>query len=377
MHHYNFPPFSVGETGFMRGPKRRDIGHGVLAEKALRPVIPTEEEFPYALRIVSEVLSSNGSTSMASVCGSTLSLMDAGVPIHAPVAGIAMGLIKEGDEFVTLTDILGAEDAYGDMDFKVAGTADMITALQLDTKISGIPTEVLGAALQQAKEARLHILGKMAETLPETRPELNPTAPRIIAFQIPVDKIGEVIGPKGKRINDIIARTGVEIDIEDDGTVRIGASESDAADEARRLIDDFANPRIPEVGEKFQGTVVNITDFGAFVNLTPAKDGLLHISKIGGEIRIAKVEDVLAIGDEIEVEVQEIDRVGKISLVPVGVLPKVAALPDDYEESNRGRGGRDRDRGGRDRGRSGRDRDRRPRDRDRDSDRKRPPRDES
>ncbi|HMC07865.1 MAG TPA: polyribonucleotide nucleotidyltransferase, partial [Actinomycetota bacterium] len=279
MHHYNFPPFSTGETGFMRGPKRREIGHGALAERALLPVIPSEKDFPYALRVVSEVLSSNGSTSMASVCGSTLGLMDAGVPIRYPVAGIAMGLIAEEGRFVTLTDILGAEDAFGDMDFKVAGTETMVTALQLDTKISGIPSEVLAAALQQAREARLYILGKIAETLPGPRPELSPYAPRIVAFTIPVDKIGEVIGPKGKRINEIIATTGVEIDIEDDGTVRIGSKEGGSADEARRRIEELANPRMPQIGEKFNGVVVKTAPFGAFISLTPTKDGLVHISK--------------------------------------------------------------------------------------------------
>ncbi|MEO7803760.1 MAG: polyribonucleotide nucleotidyltransferase [Actinomycetota bacterium] len=365
MHNYNFPPFSTGEAGFMRGPKRRDIGHGALAEKALAPVIPDEEEFPYALRIVSEVLASNGSSSMASVCGSSLALMDAGVPIKAPVAGVAMGLIKEGDKFVTLTDILGAEDGYGDMDFKVAGTKTMVTAIQLDTKISGIPSKVLAEALQQAKEARLFILGKLTEVLDGPRPELNPNAPRIIAFKIPVDKIGEVIGPKGKRINEIIAVTGVEIDIEDDGTVRIGSREAGPADEARRMIDDVANPRIPEIGEKFMGKVVKIMDFGAFVNLVGAVDGLVHISKLGGSIRLARVEDVLTEGDSLEVEVTEIDPRGKISLIPVNPPPRLAELPADYEAKNPRqerpsgdrdrRPPRDRDRGG------GRDRDRRPR----------------
>ena len=356
MHHYNFPPFSTGETGFMRGPKRREIGHGALAERALLPVIPSEVEFPYALRVVSEVLSSNGSTSMASVCGSTLALMDAGVPIRYPVGGIAMGLIAEGGTFVTLTDILGAEDAYGDMDFKVAGTETMVTALQLDTKISGIPSEVLSAALLQAREARLYILGKIHETLPAPRPELAPTAPRIVAFTIPVDKIGEVIGPKGKRINEIIATTGVEIDIEDDGTVRIGSKEGGSADEARRRIEELANPRMPQIGERFQGTVVKTAPFGAFVSLTPSKDGLVHISKLGGNIRLRRVEDVISQGDPLEVEVTDIDPMGKISLVPVTLPPRVAELPADYAQGEpRERGG---DRGGRPGG--DRDRDRRP-----------------
>ena len=372
MHHYNFPQFSTGETGFMRGPKRREIGHGALAERALLPVIPAEGDFPYALRVVSEVLSSNGSTSMASVCGSTLALMDAGVPLRAPVAGIAMGLIAEGGEFVTITDILGAEDNWGDMDFKVAGTANMVTALQLDTKITGIPSAVLAGALDQAREARLFILDKIAETLPQPRPEVNPTAPRIISFSIPVDKIGEVIGPKGKRINEIVAATGVEVDIEDDGTVRIGSREQESADEARRRIEELANPRMPAIGEKFDGKVVKIAPFGAFVSLTPTKDGLVHISKLGGNIRLRRVEDVLSEGDPLEVEVTDIDPMGKVSLIPVSPPPRLAELPADYEQAE-SRGGRDRgdrppsrdrgDRPGRDRGgRDGREsRDRRPR----------------
>ncbi|MEX0789251.1 MAG: polyribonucleotide nucleotidyltransferase, partial [Actinomycetota bacterium] len=353
MHHYNFPPFSTGETGFMRGPKRREIGHGVLAERALLPVIPDPEVFPYALRVVSEVMSSNGSTSMASVCASTLCMMDAGVPLRAPVAGIAMGLINEGDKFVTLTDILGAEDGYGDMDFKVAGTASMITALQLDTKITGIPTEVLAAALNQARDARLYILGKIAEVLDGPRPELNKNSPRVIAIKIPIDKIGEVIGPKGKRINEIVALTGVQIDIEDDGTVRIGAIEQSAADEAKRMIEEVANPKIPEPGERFMGRVVKIVDFGAFVNLTGGTDGLVHISKLGGDIRLARVEDVLSEGDTLEVEVTEIDSRGKISLTPVTLPPRVAELPDDYESKNprQSRPGGDRPRRDGDRGR--------------------------
>ncbi len=372
MHHYNFPPFSTGETGFLRGPKRREIGHGALAERALLPVIPNADEFPYALRVVSEVLSSNGSTSMASVCGSTLALMDAGVPIRAPVGGIAMGLVAEGDRYVTLTDILGAEDAFGDMDFKVAGTEEMVTALQLDTKITGIPSEVLAAALGQAKQARLFILGKIAETISRARPELSPYAPRIIAFTIPIDKIGEVIGPKGRRINEIIAATGVEVDIEDDGTVRIGSREGDAADEAKRRIEELANPRLPQIGERYTGTVVKIAPFGAFISITPSRDGLLHISKLGGNIRLRRVEDVLSVGDALEVEVTDIDPMGKISLLPVTPPPRLAELPEDYVQAEtrerRDRGERDRDRGGRDRyrdrgDRGGRDRDRGDRDR--------------
>jgi polyribonucleotide nucleotidyltransferase len=349
MHHYNFPPFSTGETGFMRGPKRREIGHGALAERALLPVVPGEDEFPYALRVVSEVMSSNGSTSMASVCASALCLMDAGVPIKAPVSGIAMGLIAEGGKFITLTDILGTEDALGDMDFKVAGTATMITALQLDTKISGIPSEVLAAALEQAKVARHYVLGKMQEVLPAPRAELNKNAPRVVTITIPVDKIGEVIGPKGKRINEIVAATGVQIDIEDDGTVRIGSAEAGPAEEARRRIEEVANPRIPQIGEVFMGKVVKIVDFGAFVNLTGGTDGLVHISKLGGDIRLARVEDVLSEGDQLEVQVTDIDQRGKISLTPVNLPPRVAELPEDYESQNQrpprqDRGGGDRPR---------------------------------
>jgi len=359
MHHYNMPPFATGEARFMRGPGRREIGHGALAEKALLPVIPSAEEFPYALRIVSDVLASNGSSSMASVCGSTLALMDCGVPIKAPVAGVAMGLINEGERFVTLTDILGAEDNFGDMDFKVAGTATMITGLQLDTKISGIPSEVLASALDQAFKARIFILDKMAEAIGTPRTELNPNAPRVIAFKIPIDKIGEVIGPKGKRINEIIAVTGVQVDIEDDGTVRIGSSEEGPALDAQRMIQEVANPRIPEVGEKFNGRIVKIVEFGAFVNLAGATDGLVHISKLGGDIRLARVEDVLTEGDNLEVVVTEIDVRGKISLDPVTLPPRLAELPADYAEKNRRPERPRRDFGG-DRGR-----DRGPRDRDR------------
>ncbi|HVM11076.1 MAG TPA: polyribonucleotide nucleotidyltransferase [Actinomycetota bacterium] len=314
MHHYNFPPYSTGETGFMRGPKRREIGHGALAERALMPVVPDEVEFPYALRLVSDVLSSNGSTSMASVCGSTLSLMDAGVPIKAPVAGIAMGLIAEDGKYVTLTDILGAEDALGDMDFKVAGTRDYVTALQLDTKLSGLPADVLSQALKQAKEARLYILDKMLETIPEPRSALSATAPRVESMQIPVDKIGEIIGPKGKRINEIIALTGADIDIQDDGTVFIGSKEGEGAEAAKKMISEILNPRMPAVGEEFEGTVVKTTTFGAFVNLTPGKDGLLHISKLGRGKRVASVEEVVNVGDKVQVVVREVDPAGKVSL---------------------------------------------------------------
>jgi len=356
IHHYNFPPFSTGEVGRIGSPRRREIGHGALAERALVPVVPTEEEFPYTLRLVSDILSSNGSTSMASVCASTLSLMDAGVPIKSPVAGIAMGMIAEGETFVTLTDILGAEDALGDMDFKVAGTKDFVTAIQLDMKVTGLPGEVLAGALQQAKEARLKILEVMAEAIPEPRTEVNPKAPRIISLKIPVDKIGEVIGPKGKKINEIVALTGADIDIQDDGTVFIGAREAGGADEAARIIDEIANPRPITVGERFTGTVVNTTTFGAFVNLVPGRDGLIHISKLGRGKRIASVEEAVKVGDTVEVEVQDIDDRGKISLRPVG---EEWAIPEGMEpEVSEARPPR------RDRERRGpRDRDRRPRDR--------------
>ncbi len=357
IHHYNFPPFSTGEVGRIGSPRRREIGHGALAERALVPVIPSEEEFPYALRLVSDVLGSNGSTSMASVCASTLSLMDAGVPIKAPVAGIAMGMIAEGDTFVTLTDILGAEDALGDMDFKVAGTSDFVTAIQLDMKVTGLPGDVLAGALEQAKEARLKILDVIRDAIPEPRSEVNPKAPRILTVKIPVDKIGEVIGPKGKKINEIVALTGADIDIQDDGTVFIGAREAGGADEAVRIIDEIANPRPITVGERFTGTVVNTTTFGAFVNLVPGRDGLIHISKLGRGKRLASVEEAVKVGQTIEVEVQDIDDRGKISLKPVG---EEWAIPEGMEpEVSQDRPPR-RDR---DRERRPRDRDRRPRDR--------------
>ncbi len=325
MHHYNFPPFSTGETGFMRGPKRREIGHGALAERALFPVVPSFEEFPYTLRLVSEVLSSNGSTSMGSVCSSSLSMMDAGVPIKAPVAGIAMGLVYHEGQYVTLTDILGAEDAFGDMDFKVAGTSEFVTALQLDTKIDGIPADVLAAALNQAKEARLAILEVMAGAIPEPRPEVGEHAPKIKSFEIPVEKIGEVIGPKGKMINTIQAETGADISVDDDGMVGIvSVASSDIAqvEEATRQIMLIVDPPTAEVGAVYQGKVVNITNFGAFVNILPGRDGLVHISKLGGGKRIDKVEDVLELGQEIEVVVEDVDPNGKISLKPAGDAPQ-------------------------------------------------------
>ncbi len=320
MHNYNFPPYSTGETGRVGSPKRREIGHGALAERAIVPVLPAREEFPYAIRQVSEALGSNGSTSMGSVCASTLSLLNAGVPLRAPVAGIAMGLVSDvvdGEtKYAALTDILGAEDAFGDMDFKVAGTKDFVTAIQLDTKLDGIPASVLAGALTQAREARLHILAVMAEAI-DTPDEMAPTAPRIITVNVPVDKIGEVIGPKGKMINQIQEDTGADISIEDDGTVFIGAVDGPSAEAARQAVNAIANPQMPEVGERFIGTVVKITSFGAFVSLSPGKDGLLHISQVrrlvGGK-RIDSVEDVLGVGEKIQVELAEIDQRGKLSL---------------------------------------------------------------
>ncbi|MHA3022493.1 polyribonucleotide nucleotidyltransferase [Mycobacterium sp. BMJ-28] len=320
MHHYNFPPYSTGETGRVGSPKRREIGHGALAERALMPVLPSVEEFPYAIRQVSEALSSNGSTSMGSVCASTLSLLNAGVPLKAPVAGIAMGLVSDDVDgetrYVTLTDILGAEDAFGDMDFKCAGTKDFVTALQLDTKLDGIPSKVLAGALAQAKDARITILEVMAEAIDEPD-EMSPYAPRITTIKVPVDKIGEVIGPKGKMINSITEQTGASISIEDDGTVFVGASNGESAQAAIDMINAIANPQLPKVGERFLGTVVKTTDFGAFVSLLPGRDGLVHISKLGRGKRIAKVEDVVKVGDKLRVEIADIDNRGKISLVLV------------------------------------------------------------
>jgi polyribonucleotide nucleotidyltransferase len=323
MHNYVFPPFSTGETGRVGSPKRREIGHGALAGRALVPVLPTREEFPYAIRQVSEAMGSNGSTSMGSVCASTLSLLQAGVPLRAPVAGIAMGLISgEVDgktEYVALTDILGAEDAFGDMDFKVAGTREFVTALQLDTKLDGIPAEVLASALTQAKDARLSILDVMNEAI-DTPEEMSLNAPRIITVKVPVDKIGEVIGPKGKVINQIQDDTGAQISIEDDGTIYIGATNGESAEAARSIINGIANPTMPEVGERYLGTVVKTTNFGAFVSLLPGKDGLLHISKLrglAGGKRVENVEDVVSVGQKIQVEIGEIDDRGKLSLVPV------------------------------------------------------------
>jgi polyribonucleotide nucleotidyltransferase len=323
MHNYNFPPYSTGETGRVGSPKRREIGHGALAERALLPVLPTREEFPYAIRQVSEALGSNGSTSMGSVCASTLGLLNAGVPLRAPVAGIAMGLVSDTVDgetrYVALTDILGAEDAFGDMDFKVAGTRDFITALQLDTKLDGIPASVLASALTQAKDARNSILDVMNEAI-DGPDEMSLFAPRIITIHIPVDKIGEVIGPKGKVINQIQDDTGAQISIEDDGTIYVGADSGDKAEAARAMINAIANPTMPEKGERYLGTVVKITAFGAFVSLLPGKDGLLHISKLrplAGGARVDNVEDVVSVGQKIQVEINDIDDRGKLSLVPV------------------------------------------------------------
>ena len=323
MHNYNFPPYSTGETGRVGSPKRREIGHGALAERALMPVLPSREEFPYAIRQVSEALGSNGSTSMGSVCASTMSLLNAGVPLRAPVAGIAMGLISaevDGQmRYAALTDILGAEDAFGDMDFKVAGTKEFVTAIQLDTKLDGIPADVLGGALTQARDARLHILDVMNEAI-DAPDEMSLYAPRVISVRVPVDKIGEVIGPKGKMINQIQEDTGADISIEDDGTVYIGATDGPSAEAARAAINAIANPQMPEVGERFLGTVVKTTTFGAFISLLPGKDGLLHISeirKLVGGRRIDAVEDVMSVGQKVQVELKEVDPRGKLSLAAV------------------------------------------------------------
>ncbi|MGA0322795.1 MAG: polyribonucleotide nucleotidyltransferase [Ilumatobacteraceae bacterium] len=321
LHHYNMPPWANGETGRVGSPKRREIGHGALAARAVMPVVPNQEDFAYTLRLVSEVMSSNGSTSMGSVGSSSLSLMDAGVPIRGAVSGIAMGLVKDGDNYVTLTDILGAEDAFGDMDFKVAGTVDAITALQLDTKIDGIPAQVLADALQQAREARMEILDVMNAAIDAPRTEVAETAPKIVTITIPIDKVGEVIGPKGKIINTIQAETGADIAVDDDGAVgivTIAAVESWRMEEARTAIVNIVDPPKAEIGATYTGRVVNITKFGAFVNILPGRDGLLHISKIGRGKRINSVEDVLSLGDEVEVVVDEIDDRGKVSLSPAG-----------------------------------------------------------
>ncbi|MDQ6928803.1 MAG: polyribonucleotide nucleotidyltransferase [Actinomycetota bacterium] len=332
MHHYNMAPFATGETGFMRGPKRREIGHGLLAERALLPVVPPVEDFPYTLRLVSECLSSNGSTSMASVCGSSLSMMDAGVPLRAPVAGIAMGLVFVDGVYTTLTDILGAEDAFGDMDFKVAGTSEFVTALQLDTKIDGLPADVLARALGQARDARMKVLEIMNGAIATSRPEVRDSAPKIVSLEIPLDKIGEVIGPKGKVINAMQQETGADINVDDDGTigtVTIGAKDGAAVEDARKRIELILNPPKAEVGAIYSGKVVNITKFGAFVNILPGRDGLLHISKLGKGKRVEKVEDVLTLNEEIQVKVDDVDPQGKVALSIVG---------DDHEASGTGNG---------------------------------------
>jgi polyribonucleotide nucleotidyltransferase len=337
LHHYNFPPFSTGETGRVGSPKRREIGHGALAERALMPVLPKRDEFPYTIRQVSEALGSNGSTSMGSVCASTMSLLNAGVPLKAPVAGIAMGLVSDEVDgetrYVALTDILGAEDAFGDMDFKVAGTKEFVTALQLDTKLDGIPSDVLARALSQARDARLTILDVMSEAI-DAPDEMSPFAPRVTSVKIPVDKIGEVIGPKGKMINSITEETGADISIEDDGTIYVGAVDGPSAQAAIDKINAIANPQLPKVGERFLGTVVKTAAFGAFVSLVPGKDGLVHISKLGNGKRIGKVEDVVKVGDKLRVEVADIDARGKISLVLVseGSDPEETAPAADSAE---------------------------------------------
>lgn len=361
MHDYNMAPWANGETGRVGTPKRREIGHGALAERALFPVVPNQEEFAYTLRLVSEVLSSNGSTSMASVCASSLSLMDAGVPIVAPVAGIAMGLIFDQGKYTALTDILGAEDAFGDMDFKVAGTADAVTALQLDTKIEGIPSDVLAKALQQAKDARLKILGVMNTAISAPRPTVNESAPKIVTFTIPLDKVGEVIGPKGKVINTIQQETGAEINVSDDGAtgiITIGSPDNSKVEDAKSRILAIVDPPTAELGAVYTGRVVNTAAVGAFVNILPGRDGLVHISKLGNGQRVARVEDVLNIGDEVQVRVDDIDDRGKVSLSLIG--------PDGEVIKGSGGGSSDRndrprtnDRGGRgDRNGRGRSNDR-------------------
>jgi polyribonucleotide nucleotidyltransferase len=363
MHHYNFPPFSTGEVGRVGSPKRREIGHGALAERALIPVLPNAEQWPYTMRVVSDVLSSNGSTSMASVCGSTLSLMDAGVPIKGPVAGIAMGLVYADGKYTTLTDILGAEDAFGDMDFKVAGTADFVTALQLDTKIDGLPADVLAQALHQAKEARLEVLSVLHEAIPEPRSDVRERAPKIVSFEIPIDKIGEVIGPKGKVINAITLETGADVSVTDDGvmgTVTIGSKDGSQVEEARRRIDLILDPPMAEIGAVYSGKVVNITKFGAFVNILPGRDGLLHISKLGGDRRIDRVEDVLNLGDEVEVRVSDIDNQGKLSLSLVGDGGDDASGPPQSDGGSGERQTGNGEPGASARGGRGRDRDRAP-----------------
>ena len=378
IHHYNMAPWANGETGRVGTPKRREIGHGALAERALLPVVPSQEEFAYAIRLVSEVLSSNGSTSMASVCASSLSLMDAGVPIKAPVSGIAMGLIYAEGKYLTLTDILGAEDAFGDMDFKVAGTVDCVTALQLDTKIDGIPADVLSAALQQARDARMTILDSMNSALNAPRSTVADTAPKIVSFTIPLDKVGEVIGPKGKVINTIQQETGADIAVDDDGAtgiVTIGSPDNHRVEEAKARILAIVDPPTAELNAIYDGRVVSITKFGAFVNILPGRDGLVHISKLGNGERVNNVEDILTLGDVIKVRVEDVDDKGKVSLTPVDAdgndLPGGGGGGggERRERSDRGpredrgdRGSRDRnDRGSRDRNDRGPREDRGPR----------------
>jgi polyribonucleotide nucleotidyltransferase len=337
MHHYNFPPFSTGETKMLRGQSRREIGHGALAERALLPVIPAEETFPYALRLVSEVMASNGSSSMASVCGSTLALMDTGVPIKAPVAGVAMGLVMEGDKYVILTDIQGTEDHLGDMDFKVAGTAEGITALQMDIKISGLSTEIMKQALEQARQARLFILGKILEAIPAPRSELKPHAPRITTIKIPSDKIGAIIGPGGKNIRALQEETGTKIDIQEDGTVYIASTNGEGAEIARQRIE--AITETPQLGRIYTGKVVRIADFGAFVEILPGTDGMVHISQLDSE-RVEKVEDVVKMGDEITVMVTGIDPMGKIRLSRQAVLEGWTVEEAQERDSHKSGGGR-------------------------------------
>jgi polyribonucleotide nucleotidyltransferase len=337
MHHYNFPPFSTGETKMLRGQSRREIGHGALAERALLPVIPAEESFPYALRLVSEVLASNGSSSMASVCGSTLALMDTGVPIKAPVAGVAMGLVMEGDKYVILTDIQGTEDHLGDMDFKVAGSAEGITALQMDIKISGLSTEIMKQALEQARQARLFILGKILEVIPAPRSELKPHAPRITTVKIPSDKIGAVIGPGGKNIRALQDETGTKIDIQEDGTIYIASTNGEGAEIARQRIE--AITETPQLGRIYTGKVVRVADFGAFVEILPGTDGMVHISQLDSE-RVEKVEDVVKMGDEITVMVTGIDPMGKIRLSRQAVLEGWTIEEAQERDSHKSGGGR-------------------------------------
>jgi polyribonucleotide nucleotidyltransferase len=311
MLHYNFPPYCVGETGFMGSPKRREIGHGKLARRGLQTILPDQEDFPYTLRLVSEVTESNGSSSMATVCGSSLAMMDAGVPIRAPVAGIAMGLIKESDRFEVLSDIMGDEDHLGDMDFKVAGSADGVTALQMDIKIEGITREIMAAALDQAREGRMHILGEMNKVLPSARDDISNFAPRIITLRIHPDKIRDVIGKGGVTIRSITEETGASIDIEDDGTVKIAAVDKEAGEEAKLRVERITADI--EVGAIYEGKVMRIMDFGAFVNILPGKDGMVHISQLAPE-RIEKVTDVVNVGEMVKVKVLEIDRQGRVRL---------------------------------------------------------------